>query len=70
MHIQNKSFTDGSREPLFAVGGRPVRVINAVLRIRPQKIPVISLSLARSPRRQPARVVARSRLVNRCGKRL
>jgi hypothetical protein len=33
MHIQNKSFIDGSREPLSAVGGRPVHVINAVLRV-------------------------------------
>jgi hypothetical protein len=51
MQIQNKIFIDGSREPLFAVGGRPVQVINAVLRIRAQKIPVISLFSSRSPRR-------------------
>jgi hypothetical protein len=37
MQIQNRIFIDGSREPLSAVGGRPVRVINAVLRIRAQK---------------------------------
>jgi len=46
MQIQTRIFIDGSREPLVAVGSRPVQVINAVLRIRAQKIPVISLSLA------------------------
>jgi hypothetical protein len=37
MQRQNKIFIDGSREPLSAVRSRPVRVINAVLRIRAQK---------------------------------
>jgi hypothetical protein len=37
MQIQNRNFIDGSREPLSAVVGRPVHVINAVLRIRSQK---------------------------------
>ena len=37
MQIQNRIFIDGSRGPLSAVGGRPVQVINAVLRIRAQK---------------------------------
>jgi hypothetical protein len=29
MQRQNKIFIDGSREPLVAVGSRPVQVINA-----------------------------------------
>src|SRR5471032_986166 len=37
MQIQYKIFIDGSREPLSAVGGRPVHVINAVLRFRARK---------------------------------
>jgi hypothetical protein len=28
MRLQDKIFIDGSRDPLSAVGGRPVRVIN------------------------------------------
>ena len=35
--IQNKIFIDGGRDPLSAVGSRPVHVINVVLRIRAQK---------------------------------
>jgi hypothetical protein len=38
MQIQNMIFIDGSREPLSAVGGRPVHVINAGMRIRAQKV--------------------------------
>jgi hypothetical protein len=60
MHLQNKIFIDRSREPLSGVGGRPVHVINAVLRIRAQKFrsqplcePVaatVSWMVPRSPR--------------------
>ena len=34
MQIQSKISIDGSREPLSTVSGRPIHVINAVLRIR------------------------------------
>src|SRR5450759_1504834 len=37
MQMQNTIFVDGSRGPLPAGGGRPVRVINAVLPICAQK---------------------------------
>jgi hypothetical protein len=37
MQMQNRIFIHGRREPLSGVGGRPVHVINAVLRIRAQR---------------------------------